>query len=110
MRAIVLHGETNRQTFEVENHVPVADFDFTDYAESIDEALEEAYIWTQNLHDSWSRPGYRDNFRQMNLLKPLEGGYGHRSSMVGDQIQVFADGTDTPQTYVVASCGFERIS
>jgi hypothetical protein len=94
--------------------VPVAQFDFQE-AESINEALELAYEHTNNIRDSWSLAGSADAHPSLQLLKPrpIHDGqeYGHRSSMVGDTMEVTdIDGSDSVQTYVVASFGFDRIS
>ena len=114
MLVTVLHGQTNRDTFEVENHEPVAKFDFSGEADCINDALELAYEHTNNLRDSWSLTGSRDSHPSLELLqpRPIYNGdeYGHRSSMLGDLMEVFVDGSDTPQTYKVATFGFDRIS
>lgn len=81
-------------------------------------ALEYAYRWTQNIEGSWScgpeitlRSGQvidnRDYNQAVIWKAPLEGGMGHRSSMVGDTFTV-ADQGDCVE-YQVASCGFDRV-
>jgi hypothetical protein len=93
---------------------PVARFTF-DTAESINDALELAWRHTNNVMDSWSRPGGQDAHPSLELLQPLcihEGReYGHRSSMIGDIFEVTdIEGSDHVQSYSVAMCGFERIA
>lgn len=112
MLVTVLHGQTNRDTFEVEDHQPIAKFEFSDEeVGSIDDALEMAYLHTQNLRDSWSQAGSQDAHPSLRLVQPREvyngREMGHRSSMVGDQIAIAVVGED--YLYKVAGFGFERI-
>ena len=69
------------------------------------EALEYAYRWTNNVMGSWSRTDIEDNgdFNpNVTLVAPLEGGYGHRSTSVGD-VMFTEDGK-----YEVAPMGFKK--
>ena len=78
----------------------------------VDEALEYAYRWTNNVMGSWSikketfddgekNGDYNEN---VTVMAPLhEGGMGLRSTSMGDQMLL---GTTK---YEVAMCGFEAI-
>jgi len=69
------------------------------------DALEFAFMATQNLEGSWSKPGnpdWRDSTTVVAPLRVHNGHiYGHRSSMMGDRFVL--DGTP----YEVASFGFK---
>lgn len=69
-------------------------------------ALEYAWRWTQNIHDSWSRPGGKDHCPHITVraLLPIHNNVimGLRSSMVGDIFIV--DG----QTWKVDGWGFSE--
>ena len=82
------------------------------YVVKVDEALEYAYRWTNNVMGSWSikketfddgetNGDYNEN---VTVMAPLhEGGMGLRSTSMGDQMLL---GTTK---YEVAMCGFEAI-
>jgi len=78
---------------------------------SVDECLEYAYRYTQNLAGSWSiKDGNADNCAGVTVLKDLyvdDKGktWGHRSTSVNDIMQI--EGTDVQ--YRVAGMGFERV-
>lgn len=93
--------------------VAVARFTFNE-AESIEDALELAYMHTNNINDSWSLAGSQDSHPSLELLEPrpvIDGReYGHRSSMMGDRFEVSnIDGADGVQTYKCAMFGFDRV-
>lgn len=76
------------------------------------EALEYAYRWTNNVMGSWSRKEkFFDNGEPngdyndaVTVMAPLhEGGYGLRSTSMGDQMLV------GNKKYKVAMLGFEEI-
>ena len=79
----------------------------------VDEALEYAYRWTNNVMGSWSikketfddgetNGDYNEN---VTVMAPLhEGGMGLRSTSMGDQMLL---GTTK---YEVAMCGFEVVA
>ena len=79
----------------------------------VDEALEYAYRWTNNVMGSWSikketfddgetNGDYNEN---VTVMAPLhEGGMGLRSTSMGDQMLL---GTTK---YEVAMCGFEEVA
>jgi hypothetical protein len=69
----------------------------------VEEALEYAYRWTQNIMDSWSHPdGVADKCSNVEVVEPLKNGYGHRSTSVGDYCEI--DG----ELWRVAGMGFEK--
>ena len=69
---------------------------------SVEQALEYAYRWTQNIMDSWSHPehGVADRNDAVTVEVPV-GEYGHRSTSMGDYCEV--DGV----LYKCAAVGFE---
>jgi hypothetical protein len=78
----------------------------------VDEALEYAFRWTNNVMGSWSRPEKTFSNGETNgdynpfvtRIAPLhEGGMGLRSTSVGDQMVVEG------KTYEVAGFGFEEV-
>jgi hypothetical protein len=71
--------------------------------DNLDSALEYAYRWTNNIEGSWSRKGNADWNENVTDIAPLEDGYGHRSSMVGDRL-ITGDGQ-----FEVAPFGFKQI-
>ena len=86
---------------------------FVDVADDmkVDEALEYAYRWTNNVMGSWSRKETvfedgtenGDYNRNVTVMAPLHNGMGIRSTSMGDQMLV---GTTK---YEVAMCGFEKV-
>lgn len=86
-----------------------ADFDMMEH----EDALEYAFRWTQNLEGSWSiKEKELDGFKNNDLNDlvmveaPLEEGYGHRSSMIGD---IFVIHTSTnAYAYEVDFFGFKK--
>ena len=69
----------------------------------VEEALEYAYRWTNNVMGSWSRTDIENNGDandDVEVVKPV-GDMGHRSTSVGDYMRV--DGS----LYRVAMMGFE---
>ncbi len=73
----------------------------------VEEALEYAYRWTNNVMGSWSRTDLEDNgdYNPNVVVKaPLhEGGMGLRSTSVGDMMHV--DG----RSFEVARMGFQEL-
>ena len=80
----------------------VAFIDVPEFAK-IDETLEYAFRWTQNIRDSWSLKGEQDGNDKVTVVGELVNGKGLRSTSVGDQILV---GT---KKYTVAPMGFEEM-
>jgi len=73
----------------------------------VEEALEYAYRWTNNVMGSWSRDDLEDNGDynpNVTRVAPLhEGGMGLRSTSVGDMMHV--DG----RSFEVARMGFQEL-
>ena len=73
----------------------------------VEEALEYAYRWTNNVMGSWSRDDLEDNGDynpNVTRVAPLhEGGMGLRSTSVGDMMHV--DG----RSFEVARLGFQEL-
>jgi hypothetical protein len=105
----VLHFDHEQTTYE-----KVAEVTF-DTARSVEEALEYAWRWTNNIDGSWSIQKMvfengmfnGDYNAAVKVCKPLishQGReYGHRSSMMGDRFIV--DGV----AYKVAMAGFKKV-
>jgi len=75
---------------------------------TVEQQLEYAYRWTQNIMDSWSMKGEADGNDRVTLMAPLyedENGkqWGHRSTSMGDHMLL---GTTK---YVVSAVGFEQL-
>ena len=70
----------------------------------IEEALEYAYRYTNNVDGSWALMIGSDANDNVEVVKPIENGRGHRSTSVGDHMQVFG------KTYRVAGVGFELVN
>ena len=73
---------------------------------NVDEALEYAYRYTNNISGSWSRNDIANNAdwnENVTQIAPLENGMGHRSSMMFDRMLVEGE------WYEVAGFGFEKI-
>lgn len=70
---------------------------------TLNEKLEYAYRWTQNIMDSWSLKMPMDGNDDVTVMGEIVDGMGLRSTSVGDQILV------GNTKYKVAPCGFEEI-
>ena len=70
---------------------------------TLNEKLEYAYRWTQNIMDSWSLKMPMDGNDDVTVMGDISDGYGLRSTSVGDQVLV---GTEK---YVVAPFGFQTL-
>ena len=70
---------------------------------TLNQKLEYAYRWTQNIMDSWSLKMPMDNNDDVTVMGEIVDGMGLRSTSVGDQILV---GTEK---YVVAPMGFTTL-
>ena len=71
---------------------------------TVEDALEFAYRWTQNIFDSWSLKHPEDGNDKVTVMGDTKGGtMGIRSTSVGDQILI---GTTK---YVVSPIGFEEV-
>ena len=70
---------------------------------TLNEKLEYAYRWTQNIMDSWSLKMPMDGNDDVTVMGDISDGYGLRSTSVGDQVLV---GTEK---YVVAPMGFTTL-
>ena len=71
--------------------------------DDVDEALEHAFRYTNNVDGSWALKIGEDASDTVEVVKPIQNGRGHRSTSVGDYMRV--DG----QLYIVASMGFEKV-
>jgi len=102
MKIIVKHMEMNEMTGAVEGYTPVAVVDAYAFNE-VNEALEYAWRYTNNVMGSWSLKIGEDANDDVEVLVKREDGMGLRSSMMGDRFEV--DGVD----YRVALAGFKRV-
>ena len=102
MKIIVKHMEMNRETGDVEGFTPVAAVDAWQFND-VNEALEYAWRYTNNVMGSWSLKIGEDANDDVEVLVKREDGMGLRSSMMGDRFEV--DGVE----YRVALAGFKRV-
>ena len=71
---------------------------------TVEDALEFAFRWTQNIFDSWSLKHPEDGNDSVTVMGDTKGGtMGIRSTSVGDQMLI---GTTK---YVVSPVGFEEV-
>ena len=70
---------------------------------SLNEKLEYAYRWTQNIVGSWSLKIGDDANSNVTVMGDISDGMGLRSTSMGDQILV------GNKKYVVAMMGFETL-
>ena len=94
--------------YESNTYVPTAMVDAPD--SSVEDALEYAFRWTQNIDGSWSMKLGLDGNDSVTVLAPFyrdEGGkqWGHRSSMTGDRFQIVGGAL-----YKCASMGFKLVT
>ena len=102
MKIIVKHMEMNRETGDVEGFTPVAAVNAWQFND-VNEALEYAWRYTNNVMGSWSLKIGEDANDDVEVLVKREDGMGLRSSMMGDRFEV--DGVD----YRVAMAGFKKV-
>ena len=102
MKIVVKHIKINEMTGTVEGYTPVAVVDAYAFNE-VNEALEYAWRYTNNVMGSWSLKIGEDANDDVEVLVKREDGMGLRSSMMGDRFEV--DGVD----YRVALAGFKRV-
>ena len=78
--------------------------------DNINEALEYAYRWTNNIDGSWSMKIGADANDDVEVIAPLiqhnGKAYGLRSTSVGD-VMIVDDGEGFTDTFKVAGFGFE---
>lgn len=102
MLVTVFHKEYDQNDNKVFNKMCVVKAPF----ESVDENLEYAWRYTNNIKGSWSRNDIGDNAdwnEDVIEIAPLEGEYGHRSSMVRDRFEI------NNELYEVDAFGFSKI-
>lgn len=102
MKIIVKHMEMNKTTGAVEGYTPVAEVNAWQFND-VNEALEYAYRYTNNVMGSWSKKIGEDANDDVTVLVEREDGLGLRSSMMGDRFEVA--GVD----YKVAMMGFKKV-
>jgi hypothetical protein len=90
----VYHNKLNPISGQHERYLEVAHVDIPEGILDINNQLEYAYRWTQNLMDSWSIKDdeFADNNDNVRVIAPLEDGYGHRSSSMGDLFRIVGTG------------------
>lgn len=107
MKITVQHVKQDHDTGAVIGFEDVAEVSVT-HTDNIDDALEYAYRYTNNVDGSWSMKIGSDANEDVKVLSPFyvdSNGkeWGHRSTMMRDRMIV--DG----RTFKVAMCGFEEI-
>ena len=81
----------------------VAFVEVPDDAKTLNDKLEFAYRWTQNIMDSWALKMPAEGNDKGTVVGDISDGRGLRSTSVGDQILV------GNKKYVVARFGFETL-
>lgn len=105
MKITVKHMERNEITGDVEGFTPVALVDVTDFSNhGINEMLEYAYRYTNNLMGSWSKKIGEDANDDVEVLIEREDGLGLRSTSMGDRMEL--NGVE----YRVAMVGFKEVA
>lgn len=107
MKVTVKHMNMNSESGAVEGFTPVAIVDASSFTD-VNEALEYAYRYTNNVDGSWSMKSGSDANDDVTVVAPLHETsdgkkMGLRSSMMGDRFEV--DGVE----YRVAAFGFKKI-
>tara|TARA_B100000497_G_scaffold128076_1_gene173124 strand:+ start:20748 stop:21089 length:342 start_codon:yes stop_codon:yes gene_type:complete len=108
MQVTVQHQDFDRQTGAVLGYTPVAEVDASAFT-SVEEALEYAWRYTNNVDGSWSMKIGGDANDNVTVLAELPVSkrtgqqMGLRSSMMGDRF--IADDV----TYKVAIMGFKEV-
>tara|TARA_R110001592_G_scaffold293671_3_gene563299 strand:+ start:705 stop:1160 length:456 start_codon:yes stop_codon:yes gene_type:complete len=104
MKVTVIHKAFEDQPVIVAEVEAPEDTRYVDM--EVDEQLEYAYRWTNNLAGSWSRtnvPNNGDENSNVTVLAPLEDGMGLRSTSIGDLMMIGND------IYEVSDCGFKQL-
>lgn len=106
MKVTVQHINQNEITGAVEGFTDVAEVNVW-HTEDIDEALEYAYRYTNNVDGSWSMKIGADANDDVTVLAPLHVAngrtYGLRSTSMFDRMVV------NGKTYKVAMVGFKEV-
>lgn len=108
MKITVNHADFDRQTGEVLGYTPVALVNAVD-TDNVNEALEYAWRYTNNVDGSWSMKIGSDANDNVTVLADLPvskrtgNTMGLRSSMMGDRFEI--DGVE----YKVAMSGFKQV-
>ena len=103
MKIIVKHMEMNSETGAVEGYTPVAVVDASSFNE-VEEALEYAYRYTNNVMGSWSLKIGEDANDDVTVLVEREDGMGLRSTSMFDRMEI--DGVE----WEVAMMGFKLVT
>jgi hypothetical protein len=109
MKITVNHADFDRQTGEVLGYTPVAIIDAHAF-DKVEEALEYAWRYTNNVDGSWSMKIGSDANDDVTVIAELPvskrtgNTMGLRSSMMGDRFEV--DGVQ----YKVAMAGFKEVA
>ena len=105
MQVTVKHMERDEITGDVIGFTPVALVDVTDFSNhGIEEQLEYAYRYTNNVVGSWSKKIGGDANDDVTVLVEREDGLGLRSTSMGDRMEI--DGVE----YRVAMVGFKEVA
>lgn len=105
MQVTVKHMERDEITGDVIGFTPVALVDVTDFSNhSVEEQLEYAFRYTNNVMGSWSKKIGADANDDVTVLVEREDGYGLRSTSMGDRMEI--DGVE----YRVAMVGFKEVA
>jgi hypothetical protein len=78
-----------------------------DHDMTVEENLEFAFQWTQNIHDSWSKNMEHDGHEKVESLVDVSKRPGLRSTSVGDLILIVS--VDGSRTFRVEGVGFKEV-
>lgn len=110
MRIYVLHGDRNHATGQYDSASLVARMHVDDEGLSTEQALEQAYRYTNNINGSWSLKIGHDAHPDIAVLHEphcREGRFmGLRSTMVGDLMAIADDDQGALTWYEVDDVGF----
>ena len=73
-------------------------------SDNVNDALEYAFRWTQNISGSWSKKIGSDSNNDVKVLDVREDGLGLRSTSVGDRMM--SEGSE----FEVESFGFKEVN
>lgn len=105
MKVTVKHMDRDEMTGDVIGFTPVALVDVTDFSNhSVEEQLEYAFRYTNNVMGSWSKKIGEDANDDVTVLVEREDGLGLRSTSTFDRMEV--DGT----VYEVSMVGFKEVA
>mgnify|MGYP006250518501 FL=1 len=78
-----------------------------DYGRTVQDNLEFAFCWTQNIEDSWSKNMEHDGHERVESLIDVSKRPGLRSTSVGDLVRIVSE--EGTRTFRVEGVGFKEV-